>query len=51
MLLLELSWEASSDNSPLLYRVKLGTKDTGMQGDWVMEVWLRVLDRVWLHQK
>ena len=51
MLLLELSWEASTDNSPSLYRVKLGTKDTGTQRDWVMEVWLRVLDRVWLHQK
>ena len=49
MLLLGLSWEASLDNSPSLYRVKLGTKDTGTQRDWVMGVWLRVLDRVWLH--
>ena len=46
-----VSWEVSLDNSPSPYRVKLGTKDTGTQRDWVMEVWLRILDKVWSHQK
>lgn len=47
ILLLEVvSCEVSSNTSPLVYRVRLGTKDTGMQRDWLMDVWLRILETV-----
>ena len=42
----ELNCKVSSATSALLYRVKLGTRDTGTQRDWLMDVWLRTLKRV-----